>query len=485
MGAEAPPRLVAGSSCPEPAARVRAPGSPPPAPGLVYRFARRVVGLVLAVFFDRVECSGVEKVPGDCPILFAANHPNEMLDPFMIGRFHSGKVYFLAKSTLFAFAPFGWLLRQLGGIPIYRQRDAGSEMSRNQDSFRECYSALERGEAIGIFPEGTSHSGPSLLPLKTGAARIVLGAEAANGFELGTAVVPVGLHFLDRDEFRSDAVALFGEPIRTAAYREAYQADPQAAARELTVTLEAALRALTLNLREKDEELFLEQLRKIFKHELPGYLPGPDAADQVALTRGLADAYYRLCESAPDRVHRLRRRIAAYLRFLRIARIRPGAADFTPVSALAYLCWTVPLGLLLLPIAAHGLFHNWLPYRIPGWYVRSADLDEVEHATFKIAAGLITFPLFYALQTAAVFALFGAPLATVYLLSLPVTGLFAYGYCEAARVFWIGLRSFLLFVGNLDFAARLNTMRAELRTELAALADWYLAETGIRLPNAR
>ena len=41
-----------------------------------------------------------------------------------------------------------------------------------------------------MFPEGEVHTGPSILPLKTGAARIVLGA-AADAEVHGVEVVPV------------------------------------------------------------------------------------------------------------------------------------------------------------------------------------------------------------------------------------------------------------------------------------------------------
>lgn len=444
---------------------------------LLYRLATFLVRVLLAIFFRRLEQDGVEKVPVDSPVLFAANHPNELLDPFLVGCFYRGKVNFLAKSTLFAFPPVAWLLRALGVIPVYRQRDASSEMSKNEETFRECFLVLERGEALGIFPEGTTHAGPSLLPLKTGAARIALGAEARNQFALGVRIVPVGLNFLERDVFRSDAVALYGEAIDAQAYRERYEADPQQAVRDLTADIERGLRSLTVNLKEKEEELLLEKVKDIFKHELKDYVPGKSASDELMMTRHITAAYYRMLERDPERVRTLSRRIWGYLRLLREARIRPHVQDMTAWSACRYLTRVVPLGVLGLPVALHGAFHNWLAYRIPGLYTDWTQLAEEEIATFKLAVGMITFPLLYALQTAAVWYAFGGPIATIYLATLPATGLFALGYFEYARVFMLGMRSFFAFLTDFDFSRRLGALRHEIRGELAAIADDYLADS--------
>lgn len=442
---------------------------------LPYRLARRLVSLILAIFFSRIEASGLENVPGGRPILFAANHPNEMLDPFLIGHFHEGRVNFLAKSTLFGFKPMGWLLRALGGIPVYRQRDAAEQMSRNEDSFRECYDALEAGEAIGIFPEGTSHSQPSLMPLKTGAARIVLTAEAARGFQLGVRIVPVGLHYTHAEEFRSDAVAVFGPAIEPARYAQTFATEPQRAVRELTAELEAGLRAITVNFRESDEAVLVDQVRKIFRHELPQFTPDQGPGGDYELTRAIVDGYYRALEREPERISRLRQRVSAYFGILRLSGLRPGAADVKPTGALRHLARVVPAGVLGLPVALHGLFYNWIPYRIPRWYTEWADLEEVERATFKIGVGAVSFSIAYAAETAAVAWLAGPWVAAAFLATLPVTGLFALHYFEVAAVFLRDARSFLVFLTDLDLARRLRTMRGELRTELADLAQAYLA----------
>ncbi len=443
---------------------------------LLYGLASHLVRVVLAIFFSRVEQVGAEKIPGDAPILFAANHPNEMLDPFLVGNFHRGRVNFLGKSTLFAFPPFGWVLRSLGVIPVYRRRDAEREMGKNEDSFRECFERLEAREAIGIFPEGTSHAGPSLLPLKTGAARIVLSAEERNDYSLGVRIVPVGLNFMDRDEFRSDALAVYGDPIDPSPYFDLHRRDPQQAARDLTAEVEQALRSLTVNLREKDDELFLERLKKVFKHELPGYFPGDGPENQFELSRQIVDAWNRMLQKDPGRVQRLRRKITGYFRLIRTSRIRPGVARMSTLQVLAHLAWTIPAGLVGLPIAAHGALHNWLAYRLPGWYTAWTGTEEVEQATFKIAIGLVSFPLFYTLQGLLVAGLLGGPLAIVYVATLPVTGLFALAYFESARVFVTGSRSFFAFLTNLDLKARIETMRCDLKNEIQSVADEYLAE---------
>ena len=60
-------------------------------------------------------------------------------------------------------------------IPAYRRQDQ-SDMTKHEDTFGRCYELLNEGGTLAIFLEGISHAEPHLAELRTGAARIVLGA---------------------------------------------------------------------------------------------------------------------------------------------------------------------------------------------------------------------------------------------------------------------------------------------------------------------
>src|SRR5207253_6590942 len=104
------------------------------------------------------------------------------------------------------------LVRALDSLPVYRKQDM-ADTARNRETFEQARELLARGGTLAICPEGTSHSEPSLKPLKTGAARIALGA-ASSGAALDLQIVPAGLYYTAKTTFRSSALLYFGEPIR-------------------------------------------------------------------------------------------------------------------------------------------------------------------------------------------------------------------------------------------------------------------------------
>src|SRR5881397_1209621 len=80
----------------------------------------------------------------------------------------------------------GWERDRCPAVPAvarvaYRRMDEGSDPSQNHDTFEAARRVLVTEGAIAIFPEGISHSDPKLRPLKTGTARIALGAAALLG----------------------------------------------------------------------------------------------------------------------------------------------------------------------------------------------------------------------------------------------------------------------------------------------------------------
>ncbi|HYI44941.1 MAG TPA: lysophospholipid acyltransferase family protein [Actinomycetota bacterium] len=131
----------------------------------------------------RKHIEGMEHVPRVGPAIMAFNHI-AYLDalaalylPDSIGR----RARFLAKAELFADWRLGWLLRGSGMIPVAR----GTSSARS--SLEAAFSALDHGELIAIFPEGSAADSEdlSVRPLKSGTARLALGS--------GAPVIPCGL----------------------------------------------------------------------------------------------------------------------------------------------------------------------------------------------------------------------------------------------------------------------------------------------------
>src|ERR1041384_4846947 len=138
----------------------------------IYGLMRWWIRLALGFYFRRIERFHPERVPASGPVLFTSNHPNSLTDSFVIGASVPRKVNFVATVQLFRFAPVKWLLTRCGVIPINRVRDDPKAMRSVADTFEAVYRVLERGEAVGIFPEGVTYDDSRLREIKSGAARM-------------------------------------------------------------------------------------------------------------------------------------------------------------------------------------------------------------------------------------------------------------------------------------------------------------------------
>ncbi|HSN07374.1 MAG TPA: lysophospholipid acyltransferase family protein [Candidatus Angelobacter sp.] len=86
---------------------------------------------------------------------------------------------YLGKESVFRVPVVGRIIRGAGQIPVYR------ETSDAAQSVRDAVDAVEKGECVVVYPEGTISRDPGLWPMtgKTGAARIAL--------TTGASVVPL------------------------------------------------------------------------------------------------------------------------------------------------------------------------------------------------------------------------------------------------------------------------------------------------------
>ncbi len=160
----------------------------------------RRIGISLSLLMYRQRVEGIDRVPGDGPLVVVANHSNFFDGPALFGVLPR-RVSFLIKAEAVT-GPMGWLLRNVGQYAI--RRDVP-----DRKPLLEALAQLKAGGAIGIFPEGTRGAG-NVQNISGGAGWLAVRA--------GAAVLPVAVRGTARPEgrrrrFRPLVRILIGAPF--------------------------------------------------------------------------------------------------------------------------------------------------------------------------------------------------------------------------------------------------------------------------------
>ncbi len=394
------------------------------------------------LFYRRRHIAG--SVPGSGPVILVANHTNALVDPIMVTRIAGRQVRFLAKEPLFRMPLLKYFISGMGALPIYRAMD-GHDTTNNTQTFAAVFDALVQGMAICLFPEGISHNRPSLQKLKTGAARMALGAESANDFRLGIRLVPIGMIYFDKREFRSDVATWVGDPIAVNEFRTLYEKSDWEAAQALTARIEQAIEDLTINVERWQDLPILELVERL--------IPG-DGTPRMKRMKHLADHYGRLRRERPRATEALRRRVEALKQLLDDLGLSPGHLDreYSPRHVGLFLARNLAAMFIGLPAALVGTLIYWIPYRLSRQVPRYMNIDTDEIASFGILAALFLFPAWHAGLVATTNWQAGPLPAVLVGTVVPFCGLYARHFAKRRRVAWSDLRAFF----TLGFHARLR-----------------------------
>jgi len=449
----------------------------------LYAFVRRLCRFWIWFFFKSVQVRHTERVPRRGPVLLCVNHPNNLIDSLLVGAVLPRKVHYLATAALFRNPLMARFLTALGVIPIYRRQDDPDKMERNVAAFEACFSALEKGRLIAIYPEGTTHAEPRVQRIKTGAARIALEAESRHAERPWLTLIPVGLTFEARKSFKSRVLVAFGEPIPLAPYFESYREDPWKVVDALTTQIQWAMEAQVIHVERIDLAELIREVEALYRSDLVRELQeerglSPEQIDIFRLSRTIVAAVHHFKAHDPDRVERIWQRIQAYKALLAEYRIKDQAVQgrLQP-TPLAVRLGRSGLGLLGLPLFAYGALVNALPYFVPRWLARKLTRKETDYATARLLSAMVLFPLFWGLETWVVWRLTSLVAALLFFASLPLSGLLAYRYLGGLTRLRQELGFARLALTRNHAATRLLVERQEILSELDRAKRDYLTAT--------
>jgi len=352
------------------------------------RAIKKIVSWAMAALYHRVQVRQAEGLTASGPELVNASHFGGFSDPLILAYAMDRVPRFIARDVIWRFAPARWVMNWVGAIPVHKPEDAGARTSNDQ-MFRSTYAALHRGELITIFPEGITVDTPQIASIKTGSARIALGARA-DGVE-GIRIVSAGIHYENKAALRSDVFIDIGWPIDLDDEISTFvppgtpeDASNREAVASLTERMERDLRSAAPDFADWATAHALSDAAEIA-------LRPADGSDS-SVGQGDKERLARLVEES-DRAREVAVAMDRYQADL-------DAMGFTdqmlvdglnrPLSFSWYVARTLVVALLLLPFAVIGATINVIPMAIV-WLIGRRRVSDAMMATVKPLGALGAF----------------------------------------------------------------------------------------------
>ena len=446
---------------------------------MLYRFLKLVVGLAIKLYFKKITVKNLHLVPSDTPVIFTPNHPGAFMDPIVIASILKPQLNFLARGESFSNSVSRWIFGNLNMIPIYRPSETPELMHKNKDVFNKAFELLKKNGAIIIFPEGSSKTERRIRKIKTGAARIALGAEAANDYSLGVKIIPIGLNYTNLHRFQSDVFINIAEPIDVAEYFEKYKEEEFDTVNQLTERIQNQLEENTVVVSEELDK-FIANVEEIYKSDLKkeAEIAESDQEGDFKVSKEIAEAVAYYQREEPLRLRRVRQKMDKYILGLKRLELKDhslgnGEKSRSLVTGVGQ---TIIQTILGFPFFIYGAVNNLLPYKIPGIFAGLSRPDF--HAAISLTTGIATFSAFYTFQIWAfdeyITANYLESWATlVYGITLPLSGMFSI-------VYWRGLiknrerwHFISAFYRKTVLTAKLINMREEIIEELNSAKNDY------------
>ncbi|MDX2360979.1 MAG: lysophospholipid acyltransferase family protein [Crocinitomicaceae bacterium] len=363
---------------------------------MLYKFLKLIIGIGIRLYYKEIRIKHIEHLNNDGPKIIIANHPNTLMDAWMVGYICNEPIFYMAKGTFFNSKFKVWALKSLGLIPVNRTTESATKGVSNQSSFEHCYRLLEAGRTLVIFPEGNSFQERQLRMLKSGAARIALEVERRNEGKLNVQVIPVGLVYLKPEKFRSSVLVSVGKGIDPKPYLKKHEINASGAAKELTEEFRVGLGNLLVGSTSSEHDTLVDDIVDILSSD---YLKTGEKGVQkdVSLLRSCFERINEVQINTPDKLSEITQLVYRIKWQLEKLEIKSDFLDrsYNPRMFVRQLIFSTIFLLIGLPLFAFGLIHNALPYKLTDVVVGKIVKDLEYYAPIAVLVSLILYPLTY------------------------------------------------------------------------------------------
>ncbi len=439
---------------------------------MLYRFIKIIVGIGIRLYYKEVKVKNRKRIPMDVPLIIIANHPNTLMDAWMIGHVCPRPIHFMAKGTLFNSKLKMKILRSLNMIPINRVGEGRVKGVSNQDSFQACYSLLESGKTLLIFPEGTSFQERHLRDLKSGTARIALEVEKMNQGKLGLKILPIGLNYTQAEKFRSRVLVDIGDPIDAKEFLADYQNNAGQGAKKLTEQFRIRLEQVLVNSNSKEEQALIDRIAKILqsRYTKDGQ---EDVQSEMGLLKKIRDRMDDFKVTEAWKSEEIRHLVEAIEWESNKMDIRADFLDrrFRSTMFFRQIIFSIVFLLLAVPVFIFGIIHNFMQYTLIDKLIPKLTKDIEYYAPLAVLLGLIFYPLVYCLFVHFVGNAFNLCFGhkVIYFTSMPITGLFAYFFHRYLAHIEYKWKYIFLMIRQKEVVLSLKEKREKLRDYFTSL----------------
>jgi len=416
---------------------------------------------------------GLENIPSSGPVVFVANHNSAFMDPIVLAVHIERTLYFLARGESFKSKLVSFFFGRLHMIPIYRPEITPELTHKNEQVFQKCFDHLKKGKTILIFPEGISKTERNLQKLKTGTARIVLGAEAQNDFKLNVKIIPVGINYSNPHHFRSDVFINVGVPIGVSEYHELYENNETTIVHKLTDEIRKKLKKLLIIVKDEKLNNLITQIENLYRSQLRDESQQIHKATQdFYLSKKIVKAVKYIQKKFPDKAMNFEIKISNYFNRIKQLKLRDTQIR---VSSITIEIWTNIFYFVLgFPIFIYGYFTNVMPFKMAEYLSKKIIVRKDFVGSMKLAFGMFVFLLFYILEIVIFGMLTHWYWAILFAMTLYPTGVFTIQYIKQYFYLKGSIRYVNLFIKKSDLITNIKLIRKELIDELEEGRALYL-----------